>query len=608
MSSAALVGTDGSVDWCCFPRFDSPSVFASILDSEIGGYFRISPVATSFRSSQQYIPDTNILETTFTGESGEVSITDFMPLTGDNDDNPDTPPPDPPHEIHRIVACHSGRVELRCDFRPRHDYARAAPDFRALDGNPGAATAVQVSGGRQAMTLLASIPLALGDGCISAAFTLAQGETATFVLSYGSGRPTSLERRRTSRKLAQTTRFWRGLVERMNYDGLWRDQVVRSFLVLHLMMYPKTGAIVASPTTSLPETIGGSRNWDYRFSWLRDAAFTVDILYRLGDVYGADRYIHWLLEQCQLHRLDTRIVYGISPDSSLKEYTLDHLSGYEDSRPVRVGNAAAEHMQLDVFGEVIISIHSLLLLHGAIPDEAWDIVERLAETVMANWKRKDRGVWEVRGEQQHFVYSKVMCWAALDYAAYIAAATMHRNLYRRWSLAADTIKTEILDEGWSVVKGAFRQRYGSDVLDASNLAIPFMGIVPRDHPRIRQNLDAIERELADGPLVWRYLPDETDDGLGGQPEGAFTLLSFWLIGNLIYTGQHDRAFDYFHEVITTQGNHLGLFAEMYDKPLQRQLGNFPQAYSHIGLIHSALNLSGYIADTPTRRSHRDSVD
>ena len=359
----------------------------------------------------------------------------------------------------------------------------------------------------------------MGKGYPPHFFTLAQGETATFVLTYGSGRPTSLERRDTSGKLAQTTRYWKGLVERMNYEGLWRDQVVRSFLVLHLMMYPKTGAIVAAPTTSLPETLGGSRNWDYRYSWLRDAAFTVDILYRLGDVYGADRYIHWLLEQCQLHRRDTRIVYGISPDSSLREYTLDHLGGYENSRPVRIGNAAAGHIQLDVFGEVIISIHSLLLLHGKIPDEAWELVERLAETVMRSWRLKDRGVWEVRGEQQHFVYSKVMCWAALDYAAYIAAATGHRNLYRRWSLAADTIKTEILDEGWSSAKRAFRQRYGSEALDASNLAIPFMGIVPRDHPRLRQNVDAIERELADGPLVWRYLPDETDDGLGGQPEG-----------------------------------------------------------------------------------------
>ena len=601
MYSAALVGIDGSVDWCCLPRFDSPSVFGAILDEDSGGRFRIGPAGDCIETTQEYVEDTNVLQTTFRTETGTVSITDFMPLIGDDDNDPDTPPPDPPHEIHRVVSCISGRAEMRCDFQPRHDYGRAAPEYRPLTGNSGSCNAVQVRGGGQSMTLLASIPLAIEGGAISACFGLAEGETATFVLSYGSGRPTNLQRRRTSAKLEHTKRYWKGLVARMNYDGLWRDNVVRSFLLLHLMMYPRTGAIVAAPTTSLPETIGGTRNWDYRFSWLRDASFTVDILYRLGDVYGADRFVHWLVEQCQLHLRRTQIVYGISPESSLKEYTLDHLRGYEDSRPVRIGNAAAEHLQLDVFGEVILSIHSLLLLHGTIPDEAWGVVERLAETVMRSWRRRDRGVWEVRGEQQHFVYSKVMCWAALDYGAYIAAATGHRRLYRRWSLAADTIKSEILDEGWSRTKRAFRQRYGDEALDASNLAIPFMGIVPRDHPSIRQNLDAIERELCDGPLVWRYLPEETDDGLHGQPEGAFTLLSFWLIGNLIYTGQHDRAFDFFHEVITTQANHLGLFAEMYDKSARRQLGNFPQAYSHIGLIHTALNLSGYIADTPTRR-------
>ena len=605
MYSAALVGTDGSVDWCCLPQFDSPSVFAAVLDSEIGGHFRISPTAPCLESGQEYVLDTNILNTTFRTETGVVSITDFMPLIGDDDNNPDTPPPEPPHEIHRIVTCLSGQVEMRCDFLPRHDYARALPELLPLRGNSESCTSVLARGGGQAMTLLAGIPLSVDAGGVSGNFTLTQGQTATFVLTYGNGRPTNLERRYTLRKLAQTQRYWQGLVARMDYEGLWREQVVRSFLLLHLMMYPRTGAIVAAPTTSLPETIGGTRNWDYRFSWLRDASFTVDILYRLGDLYGADRFVHWLVEQCQLHRRRTQIVYGISPDSSLKEYTIDHLRGYENSRPVRIGNAAAEHLQLDVFGEVILSIHSLLLLHGTIPDEAWEVVERLAETVMRSWRRKDRGVWEVRGEQQHFVYSKVMCWAGLDYAAYIAAATGHRRLYRRWSLAADTIKTEILDEGWSSTKRAFRQRYGNEALDASNLAIPFMGMLPRDHPRIRQNLDAIERELADGSLVWRYLPEETDDGLHGQPEGAFTLLSFWLIGNMIYTGQHDRALDYFHEVITTQGNHLGLFAEMYDKTAQRQLGNFPQAYSHIGLIHTALNLSGYIADTPTRRTYHD---
>ncbi len=598
MSSAALVGTDGSIDWCCFPRFDSPSVFAAILDPDVGGHFRIAPTAPVVATDQAYVTDTNILRTTFTTTGGVLNLTDFMPAQHDDDDNPETPPR-ADDEIHRIVSCESGEVEVLCDYQPRHDYARAMPAFSAQRSRSGS-TAVRASGGRQTMTLAATVPLPFNDRGVHARFTLRQGQSARFVLAYGNRRPAGVERYRTDEKLATTASYWKGLVSRMHYTGLWRDSVVRSFLALHLMMYRNSGAVVAAPTTSLPETIGGSRNWDYRYSWLRDASFTVDILYRLGDEYGADRYLNWLLEQCNLNRRKTRILYGISPVSSLREYTLDHLRGYEDSRPVRIGNAAADHVQLDVFGEVIVTIHSLFVLKGELPPEVWELVQFLAEFVMGNWHRKDRGVWEVRGELQHFVYSKALCWAALDHAAYIAAAMGQRRLYRRWSLAADDIKQEIVSQGWSESKQAFRQRYGSEALDASNLGIPFMNLIERDDPRVRLNVDAIERELTQGPLVWRYLPNETDDGLGGQEEGAFTLLSFWLIGNLIYTGQNDRAMDYFHNVITTQSNHLGLFAEMFDPVTQRQLGNFPQAYSHIGLIHTALNLSGFIADTPTR--------
>ena len=601
MSSAALVGHDGSIDWCCFPRFDSPSVFAAILDPDVGGHFRINPVHP-FSTHQEYQHDSNVLVTTFINRTGVVSITDFMPAADDDDDNPRTPP-NSLHEIHRIVTCLSGEVEMRLDFQPRHDYARVVPTFRPVRGRSGG-WAVEASGGRQSQTLLASIPLPFSEKGVISDFTLSQGRSETFVLAYGSGRPGSLSRMRTAEKLDYTRRYWQGLVARMNYEGLWRDSVVRSFLVLHLMMYRNTGAVVAAPTASLPETLGGSRNWDYRYSWLRDSAFTVDVLYRLGDVYGADRYMNWLLEQCKLHRRRTRILYGISPNSSLREYTLDHLKGYEDSRPVRIGNDAASHLQLDVFGEVILCVHSLLLLEGRITHVAWELVHSLAEVVMANWHRKDRGVWEVRGKQQHFVYSKVMCWVALDRAAYIAISRKNQRLANRWSEMAERIKAEILDQGWSPTKQAFRQRYGDDALDASNLIIPFLGLLPRDDARLRQNVDAIERELCEGPLVWRYLPEETDDGLGGQREGAFTLLSFWLIGNLLYTGQHDRGFDYFNEMITKQGNHLGLFSEMFDTDHHRPLGNFPQAYSHLGLIHTALNLSGYIIDTPTRRARR----
>ena len=601
MSSAALVGTDGSVDWCCLPRFDSPSVFAAILDQDIGGRFRIRPSGAYTGVHQAYMQDTNVLETTFTTATGVVTLTDFMPIhDSDMDGRPDTNPEEPP-ELHRIVTCTAGSVEMRCDYEPRHDYARSMPEFRALRGN---GAAVEAHGGRQSLMLLASVPLSVHSGGVSGEITLSQGESATFVMAYGRGRSGNLERYRSQEKLQQTQRYWQELVAGMNYEGMWREPVVRSFLLLHLMMYRGTGAIVAAPTTSLPETIGGSRNWDYRYSWLRDTSFTVDILYRLGDVYGADHYIQWLLEQCQLSKRRTRIVYGITQTSSLKEQVLGHLRGYEDSRPVRIGNGAAEHLQMDVFGEVISSIHSLLVLHNEIPEEAWELVDSLAETVMANWQRRDRGVWEVRGDPQHFVYSRVLCWTALDTAAYIAAAVGQRRHYRRWSQAAYIIKSQILDLGWSESKQAFRQQYGSDSLDASNLAIPFFGLIQRDDPRVRQNVDAIERDLSVGPLVWRYSPEETDDGLDAQPEGAFTLLSFWLMGNLIYTGQTDRAFDYFNEMITRCSNHLGLFAEMFDPSINRQLGNFPQAYSHIGLIHTALNLSGFIADTPTRLIRR----
>ena len=603
MSSAALVGTDGSVDWCCLPRFDSPSVFASILDEDIGGRFRIRPGGAYTDARQVYMQDTNILETVFTTPAGIVKIIDFMPIhDGDKDGKPDTNPAEPP-ELHRIVTCTAGSVDMRCEYEPRHDYARAVPEFRVLKSN-GNGVAVETKGGEQTMMLIGNVPLSVGGDAVKGEFTLSQGESAVFILAYGNGRSTSLDRYRTQEKLQLTRRYWEGLVAGMHYEGLWREQVVRSFLVLHLMMYRGTGAIVAAPTTSLPETLGGSRNWDYRYSWLRDTSFTVDALYRLGDVYGADYYIHWLLDQCQLIGSRPRILYGITQSSSLEEEILDHLRGYEDSRPVRIGNAAADHLQLDVFGEVIASIHSLLVLEGEIPEEAWDLVCSLAEMVIENWRRRDRGVWEVRGEPQHFVYSKVLCWAALNKAAYIAAAVEQRRHYRRWTQAAFDIKTEALDRGWSESKRAFRQRYGSDALDASNLAIPFFGFIAREDPRVRQNVDAIERELADGPLVWRYSPEETDDGLDAQPEGAFTLLSFWLLGNLIYTGQTDRAFDLFHETITRCSNHLDLFAEMLDPSTNRQLGNFPQGYSHIGLIHTALNLSGFIADTPTRLIRR----
>ena len=581
MSSAALVSIDGSIDWCCFPRFDSPSVFAAILDTNVGGRFRIAPAAPCSTGRQTYLSDSNVLKTVFETPNGQVSITDFMPVDATS----------APHEIHRVVRCESGGVDVECTFHPRMDYARGATVFQRLRQG------VQSRGGRQTMSLLSDVPLEISENGARSRFTMTQGKTATFVLAYGRDRPQALGTYRTGEKLRDTLRYWRGRVSGIVYDGLWRDAVVRSILVLHLMTYRRTGAIVAAPTTSLPEALGGTRNWDYRFAWLRDSSFTVDILYRMGDVAEGDRYVTWLLDRCKLNNRKTRIVYGVSPNSSLKEQTLHHMEGHAGSAPVRIGNGAARHLQLDVFGAVILAIHSLYRLRREIPSGAWSLVANFAETVVANWRRRDRGVWEVRGKQSHFVYSKIMCWAALDRASEIALLVGNRRLADRWSRTAARIRFEILHSGWSAAKRGFRQRYDADTLDASNLVIPFLKFLPPDDPRILLNAQAIERELAEGPFVWRYLPSETDDGLGGQNEGAFVLLSFWLIGNLLYTGQVDRAAAYMEEVMS-QANHLGLFAEMIAPSTGDFLGNFPQAYSHIGLIHTARNLTRTMSGQP----------
>ena len=584
MSSAALVATDGTIDWCCMPRFDSPSVFAALLDSKFGGRFQIALVDVAF-TRQAYLRDTNILQTSFTTATGTMTVTDFMPVRRAALSE------EAPHEIHRMVRCDSGEVDVSCVFEPRLDYARGVTVLTPLREG------VEARGGRQRLNLLASVPMRIDGDRAVARFPLRQGESVSFVLAYGHGRPLRLSTYRTEERLEDTLRFWHGIVAGIRYDGAWSEAVTRSLLVLHLMMYRRTGAIIAAPTTSLPETLGGSRNWDYRFAWLRDSSFTVDILYRMGDDTEGDRYIGWLLDQCKLNDRKTRIVYGETPNTSLRERTLDHLEGYAGSRPVRIGNGAARHLQLDVFGEVILAIHTLFRLQGRILSRAWALVTKFAETVMLNWQRRDRGVWEVRGRQRHFVYSKIMCWAALDRAANIATTLKEDGLARRWSLAAQAIRQQVLTDGWSDSKRAFRQRYDDDVLDASNLVIPFLGFLPPDDPRIRMNADAISRELADGPFVWRYLPSETDDGLDAQEEGAFTLLSFWLIGNLLYTGQTERAAEYFEQIMS-HANHLGLFSEMIDPRTGALLGNFPQAYSHVGLIHTARNLDRALSGRP----------
>ena len=426
MSSAALVGTDGSIDWCCFPRFDSPSVFAAILDESDGGSFQICPTDLDSTAHQTYIPDTNVLCNRFFASTGELIVTDFMPLSQDADARASAP-----HELHRIVRCESGTVEVKMSFRPRLDYARG--DTTVIAINKGAVA----KGTRQVLTLCAEMNLEVEEGQANVTFSLSEGEESVFVLAYGHKRSQKNAAYRSEHRLEQTLHYWRAVARSADYNGLWRDEMVRSFLVLHLMMYRRTGAIIAAPTTSLPEGIGGSRNWDYRYAWLRDSAFTVEVLLRMGDAVEGSRYVRWLLKQCRVDNRKTRIVYGISQNSSLKEYTLDHLRGYRDSRPIRVGNGASRHLQMDVFGAVILAIHTLHRLQGWITDEAWSLVVNFAQTVSANWRRKDRGVWEVRGEPQHFVYSKIMCWTAMDRAASLAMSLGKAPLAAGWRRTAN---------------------------------------------------------------------------------------------------------------------------------------------------------------------------
>ncbi len=586
MSSAALVGTDGSIDWCCFPRFDSPSVFAAILDENDGGSFQIYPTDTNATAQQTYIPDTNVLCTRFRTSTGEMTVTDFMPVAEDADTRAPAP-----HELHRIVRCESGSVEVAIRFRPRLDYARGDTTFTAVRNG------VVATGTRQVMTLCADRDLEVATDEARLVFPMTEGQESVFVLAYGHRRSQKVEAYQSRHRLTQTMQYWNGVARSAEYDGLWRDEVVRSFLVLHLMMYRRTGAIIAAPTTSLPEGIGGSRNWDYRYAWLRDSAFTVEVLLRMGDAVEGSRYVHWLLRQCKVDDRRTRIVYGVSQNSTLKEYTLDHLRGYRDSRPVRIGNGAARHFQMDVFGEVILAVHALHKLQGWISDEAWSLVVNFAQIVSSNWRRKDRGVWEVRGEPQHFVYSKIMCWAALDRAAIIATSKGRPILAAGWRRIANIIHDEVIEHGWSDRKKAFVQQYDREELDASLLIVPFLNFLPPDDPRILSNFEAISRELADGPFVRRYVPSSTDDGLDGEDEGTFTLLSFWLIGNLIVTGQTERAEESFRQIMAN-ANHVGLFSEMIDPRTNGFLGNFPQAYSHVGLIHTAMNLNRALTGSP----------
>ena len=594
MRTVALVGMNGSIDWFCYPAFDSPSVFAAILDDEKGGRFSIAPAdSTGVTTRQLYWPDTNVLVTRFFSHDGVGEITDFMPVGKAADELGSRP-------IVRVVRVTRGKMVFRMECRPAFNYARD-PHEVAIGAN-GACFHSKA----ERLSLSSSVPLAKEGGAAVATFDLAEDEPASFVLS-GPGPDGSvlhLEREKGLELFTDTVSYWRNWLRGCTYTGRWREVVHRSALVLKLLTYEPTGAIVAAPTCSLPEGIGGERNWDYRYTWIRDAAFTLYGLLRIGFTDEAARFMGWL--EKRLHELNPdgslQIMYGIDGRHELTEEELGHLDGYRGSRPVRVGNGAYDQMQLDIYGELMDSVYLYNKYGSPISSELWTHLRRLTDWVCDHWKEKDEGVWEVRGGQQHFLYSKLMCWVAVDRALRLAEKRSFPANRERWLQVRDEIYEEILEKGWSEERHAFVQHYGSDSLDAANLMMPLTFFMSPTDPRMLATLDATNQSpskggLVSNSLVYRYNVEETADGLKGE-EGTFNICTFWLVEALTRAGRTDpkrlEEARLMFERMLGYANHLGLYAEETGARGEH-LGNFPQAFTHLALISAAFNLDKALA-------------
>jgi GH15 family glucan-1,4-alpha-glucosidase len=580
LHTVALVGTDGTIDWYCCPSFDSPSVFGSILDKERGGYFRIVPAGEGWRPKQLYLPDTNVLITRFLSPEGVGELQGFMPIPRDGDERHR-------HRLIRRVLCVRGEMRFRLEIRPRFNYAR---DEHTVERSEHGVVFRSTS---LSLALQSPVPLQVDERDGYAEFTLRAGETVTFVLERVDPdyvpRPYSEEETREAYE--RTIDYWRRWVAQSRYKGRWREMVHRSALTLKLLSYKPTGAIVAAATTSLPEQLGGPRNWDYRFTWIRDASFSLYALLRLGFAEEAAAFMDWLTDRFKerMHGESgpLQIMYGIDGRADLREEILDHLEGYRGSAPVRIGNGAADQLQLDIYGELIDSVYLYNKYGRPIYHDAWQDLCRIVEWISDNWDQADEGVWETRGGRQHFTYSRLMSWVAVERAIRIANQRGLPGDLVTWRATRDAIYEQVMTRGWNAERQAFVQHYDSDVLDASNLLMPLVKFISPTDPRWLSTLDAMSDELVEDSLVYRYNVGASPDGLTGD-EGTFSICSFWYVEALARAGRVDEARLAFEKMLT-YANHLGLYAEEIG-PSGELLGNFPQAFTHLSLISAAHNL------------------
>jgi GH15 family glucan-1,4-alpha-glucosidase len=591
MRTAALVGMNGSIDWYCSPHFDSPSVFGAILDDEKGGRFKIAPVAEKLKSRQFYWPSTNILVTRFMHEDGIAELEDFMPVGL---------PPESKwyHHLYRRIRCVRGTVKIRMECKPAFDYGRAAHQVKL---HPHGATFVA---GKQSIYLCCGAALWRGeDGSVVSEFVLEEGKSQIFTVSdeqASKEEPCAASDEEGEELFQQTVKFWHRWLSKCTYRGRWRERVERSALVLKLLTFEPTGAIIAAPTTSLPEVIGGTRNWDYRYTWLRDAAFTVYAFLRLGFTDEAAGFVSWIQNYASRHPRPVEKVpalFSIHGDRELPEYELKHWEGYKKSGPVRIGNAAYKQFQSDVYGELLDALYLYNKYVLPIAYDFWTRIRHRLDWVCDNWQNPDEGIWEMRNREEHFVYSKLMNWVALDRGIRLADKRSFPANRERWIGERDKIYEEVMTKGWNEKRKAFTQFYGSEDLDASVLMMPLVFFMAPSDPRMLNTIKAILRSPKEGGLVsdglvYRYPPEPRIDGLPGE-EGTFNMCSFWLVEAMTRAGMADPEMldqaRLLFERMLGYANHLGLYAEQTSSQGEA-LGNFPQAFTHLALISAAFNL------------------